>query len=139
MSQENVELVQRVYDLVSRGDIAGVLDLIGPEFELHENVLAPDAAVYHGPEGLRKWLEAAAEAFTDFKFEAERFIERGDWVFAPVRASGRGKESGAPFSARYVTAFKLRLGKFVFAASYRDLPEALEAAGLSEQDAHADS
>ena len=29
-----------------------------------------------------------------------------------------------------MTAFKLALGKIVFAASYEDLPEALEAAGL---------
>jgi ketosteroid isomerase-like protein len=132
MSQENVELVRHCYDLVGRGDLAGLVDLIGPEFELHENVLAPDAAVYRGPEGLRKWLEASQEAFADFRFEAERFIERGDWVFAPVRAYGRGKGSGAPFTALYVTDFRLRLGKFVFAASHGDLPEALDAAGLSE-------
>jgi ketosteroid isomerase-like protein len=135
MSQENVELVRRAYDLVSRGDIAGLGAIIGPGFELHENVLAPDAAVYHGNEGLKKWVDASLEAFVDFRFEPERFIERGDWVFAPVHAYGRGKGSGAPFTARYVTAFKFRFGKAVFAASYRDLAEALEAVGLSEQDA----
>jgi ketosteroid isomerase-like protein len=54
MSQENVQLVRRAYALVSRGDIPGLLDLIGPGFELHENDLAPDASVYHGSEGLRK-------------------------------------------------------------------------------------
>src|SRR5690242_8793756 len=118
MSQDNVELVRRAYGQVSRGDVAP--DLIDPRFELHENVLAPDAAVYRGPDGLKKWLEACREAFVDFRFEPERFIQRGDWVFAPVRASGRGKESGAPFSARYVTAFKLRNGKFLRAASYAD-------------------
>jgi len=31
-----------------------------------------------------------------------------------------------------VTAFKLALGKIVFAASYQELPDALEAAGLRE-------
>jgi ketosteroid isomerase-like protein len=139
MSQENVDLVGRAFDLVSRGDIAGLADIIGPGFELHENVLAPDAAVYHGREGLKTWLDASLEAFVDFRFEPERFIERGDWVFVPVHAHGRGKGSGAPFSARYVTAFKFLFGKAVFAASYEDLGEALEALGLSERDAHADS
>jgi ketosteroid isomerase-like protein len=128
MSRQNVELVQRAYEQVSRGKIDQ--DLIDPGFELHENVLAPDAAVYRGPEGLTKWLEAGVEAFADFRFEAERFIDRGEWVFAPVRASGRGKESGAPFSARYVTAFRLKDGKFLFAGSYSDLAQAFEAAGL---------
>ena len=132
MSQENVETVRRAYDLVSRGDIAGMVEIISPQFELHENVLVPDAAVYHGPDGLKKWLDAAVEAFSNFRFEPERFIERGDWIFAPVHAHGRGKGSGAPFDARYVTAFKVELGRVVFAASYADLPEALEAVGLEE-------
>ena len=51
VSQENVEIVRRMYDLVRRGDVAGLVEIISPQFELHENVLAPDAAVYHGPEG----------------------------------------------------------------------------------------
>jgi ketosteroid isomerase-like protein len=135
MSKENVEIVRRGYELVSRADIAGVLDLLDPAVELHENVLAPDASVYHGPEGVRKWFEESFEAFGDFRFEPERFIESGDWVFAPVHAHGRGRGSGASFTARYVTAFKFRLGKVVFVGSFADLPEALEAAGLSEQDA----
>jgi ketosteroid isomerase-like protein len=132
MSKENVEIVRRGYELVSREDFAGLLELVDPEIELHENVLAPDAAVYRGPEGLRKWLETSAEPFADFRFEPKRFIESGDWVLAPIHASGRGRESGAPFTADYVTVFKFRQGKVVFVASYADLSEALEAAGLSE-------
>jgi ketosteroid isomerase-like protein len=132
MSQENVEIVRRGYELVSRADVAGLLELVDPECELHENVLAPDAAVYHGPEGVRKWLEASLEAFREFRFEPERFIESGDWVVAPVHAHGRGRKSGAEFTARYVTVFKLRGGKVVFLASYADLPEALGVVGLRE-------
>jgi ketosteroid isomerase-like protein len=132
MSHGNVEIVRCAYDLVTRADIAGMDEIIGPGFELRENVLAPDAAVYHGPEGLRKWLDASLEAFSDFRFEPERFIERGDWVFVSVHSYGRGKGSGAPFEARYVTAFKVELGKLVFAASYQDLSAALEAVGLAE-------
>ena len=132
MSQENVEPVQRGFELVSQGDVAGLLDIIAPDFELHENVLAPDAAVYHGTDGLKKWFEASFEPFSDFRFEPKQFIERGDWVFASVHTFGRGRASGAPFEARYVTAFRFRSGKVVFVGSFEDLPTALEAAGLSE-------
>jgi ketosteroid isomerase-like protein len=131
VSQENLEIVRRAYELVTRGDVAGMVEIIGAHFELHENVLAPDAAVYHGPDGLKKWLDASRGAFGDFRFEPERFIERGDWIFVPVHSYGRGKESGAPFDARYVTAFKVEFGKLVFAASYQDLPAALDAVGLA--------
>jgi ketosteroid isomerase-like protein len=132
VSQENVEIVRRAYDLVTRGDIAGMVEIISPQFELRENVLAPDAAVYHGPEGLTKWLDTSIDAFREFWFEPERFIERGNWIFVPVHAYGRGKGSGAPFDARYVTAFKVELGKVAFAASYQDLSTALKAVGLEE-------
>jgi uncharacterized protein len=132
MSQENVEIAKRGFELVSRGDIPALLDVIAPDFELHENVLAPDAAVYHGTDGLKKWFEASFEAFSDFSFEPRQFIEQGDWVFAPVHARGRGSASGAPFEARYVTAFRFRSGKVVFVGSFEDLPTALEAVGLSE-------
>jgi ketosteroid isomerase-like protein len=73
--QGNVTLVRRAFGLVGNGDIAGLAEIIGPGFELHENVLAPDAGVYHGKEGLKKWLDASLEAFVDFRFEPERFIE----------------------------------------------------------------
>jgi len=130
MSQENVEIVRRAYELVARGDIAGMVEMVSPQLELRENVLVPDAAVYHGPEGLKKWLDASLEAFGDFRFEPERFIQRGDWVFVAVHSYGRGKTSGAPFDARYVTAFRVELGKVAFAASYQDLSAALQAVGL---------
>jgi ketosteroid isomerase-like protein len=132
VSQENVEIVRRAFDLVSRGDIAGMAEIIGPQFELHENVLAPDAAVYHGPDGLKRWLDGSLEAFSDFRFEPERFIERGAWIFVPVHSYGRGKGSGAPFDARYVSAFKVEREKVVMAASYENLSEALKAVGLEE-------
>ena len=132
MSQENVEVVRRAFGLVTAGDLQGIGELIGPGFELRENVLAPDAAVYYGPDGLKKWFEASFEAFAAFRFEIERLLDRGDWVFASVRAHGRGRESGAPFTARYVTAFEFRLGKVVMVASHSELSEALAAAGLEE-------
>jgi ketosteroid isomerase-like protein len=132
MSQENVQIVRRALDLLGRGDIAALLDLAAPEFELDENVLAPDAAVYHGRDGLRRWFEVSQEAFMDFRFETERFVESGEWVFAFVHVHGRGRGSGAPFTASYVTALRIRHGKVVVAASYSDLSEALEAVGLSE-------
>jgi len=91
VSQENVNLVRHCYELLRRGDTIALVDLVGPEFELHENVLALDSAVYHGPDGLRKWLEVSREAFGEFRFEPERFIESGDWIFAPVHAYGRGR------------------------------------------------
>ena len=59
----------------------------------------------------------------------------GDEVI--VRARGVG--SGAETTARLAHAIRVRNQKVVYVASFRMVAEALEALGLSEQDAHADS
>jgi hypothetical protein len=52
---------------------------------------------------------------------------------------GQGSASGAGVSDAYVFVYKLRAGLVVEGWEYRTKQEALEAVGLSEQDAHADS
>ena len=65
------------------------------------------------------------------------FIDAGDRVAVRViwRAAGRGAESNMELT----TVFTLRKGRFVYHENFWDHAEALEAVGLSEQDAHVDS
>jgi hypothetical protein len=53
--------------------------------------------------------------------------------------SGRGKESGVETSEEIFSVWTLRAGKAVEQRMFRDRGQALEAAGLSEQDAYDDS
>jgi hypothetical protein len=50
-----------------------------------------------------------------------------------------GKASGAEGETAVLPAFWLRARKVLRAETFTDRPEALEALGLSEQDAHVDS
>ena len=50
-----------------------------------------------------------------------------------------GKESGVETTRPLAFVFRLRDGRIVRGESYLDVSEALDAVGLSEQDAHADS
>jgi ketosteroid isomerase-like protein len=59
MSQENVELVQRQYEAFNRQDFEAWLDFFDPEVEFRESALTPDAATYHGHDGVRSWLAKA--------------------------------------------------------------------------------
>jgi hypothetical protein len=83
----------------------------------------------------RDWLEA----FEDYQAKAERFIEAGNKVVVGYRVTGRGKESGIevemPRWNVYAIENHLVTGVEIFGTE----TEALEAAGLSEQDAQADS
>ena len=76
----------------------------------------------------------------DMHIEAERIIDLGDdrvLVLSPQTA--RGKLSGAPFEHELAELITLEDGKIVRMTSYWHRTEALEAVGLSEQDAHSDS
>ena len=56
-----------------------------------------------------------------------------------VRLVGRGRLSGASLDERQVQSYRVRDGRITELRKYREMSEALEAAGLSEQDARADS
>jgi ketosteroid isomerase-like protein len=68
-------------------------------------------------------------------------IDAGDHVIAStvLNAVLRGQRSGPGVSDTYVFVYKLRDGLSVEGWEYRTKQEALEALGLSEQDALADS
>jgi ketosteroid isomerase-like protein len=71
--------------------------------------------------------------------EPERFFERADQVVVFVRIRGRGKGSGVEIENRAAHVGTVRSGKVVRLVVYPERAQALEAGGLSEQDAHADS
>jgi ketosteroid isomerase-like protein len=141
MSQENVEIVRRLYDRWARGDFSatGFLD---PEV-----VYSRIGTETPGMEGEWRGIEQMAagtreylRAFSDVRIEAERIIDLGDdKVLVLSRQTARGKLSGAPFEHELADLMTLKDGKIVGVVAYWHRAEALEAAGLSEQDAHADS
>jgi uncharacterized protein len=136
MSQENVEIVRRGYELYAAGDLDGVASLFADEAELADagglGVAGTAAGTRHGPEGFLRATEEALEAFEDYRVEAEEFIDAGDVVVVPVRISGRGRASGAKLDMLLAHLWVLRSGKAIRGEVYRTTEEALEAAGLEE-------
>jgi ketosteroid isomerase-like protein len=55
MSQENVEVVQRVFEAVNRGDIDAALELVADDYVMDwSNSIGPGKGVYHGEQGVRE-------------------------------------------------------------------------------------
>ena len=65
------------------------------------------------------------------------FIDAGDRV--AVRHTWRVAGHGPEVNMEVTNVFTVRKGKIVYQEFFWDHAEALEAVGLSEQDAHADS
>src|SRR6266516_739683 len=101
---------------------------------------APDLPrVVRGIEGVRQVLMAWVQAFDEFRAEIAEYIHAEDHVVCVTDYYGKSRE-GLTIQLRTGDVVEIRDGKFVrVTIGYESREKALEAVGLSQQDAHADS
>ena len=139
MSQENVEVVRRGVDAFSRAAWEESVELMAPDVEWHDSPDLPGARLHRGREGvLARWRDMA-EALDDFTVEIEQLFDAGHEVVVFLTSRGRGRVSGVEVSRQLAQVATVRDGQVVKLVGYANRTKALEAVGLSEQDAHADS
>ena len=137
MSQENVEVIRRGYDILNSGDIDAWRDhfteLLDEDVLWHPPEDVPEHATLAGREAILRYVSDYIDVFDDFHTSAEELRESGDSVVASVRLSGRIKGSAAPveLAGAQVWTFNER-GLVSRVREFRGLAEALEAAGLQE-------
>ena len=141
MSQENVEIVRRAYEALSREGLDAAFENVHPDAQYDLSAaIGPYAGIYYGREVILGFLKDYFGTWEYIDVQPEDFIEaEEDRVVVPTRARARGKESGVAIEARPTAIWTVLDGKIVRIAVFNDKAEALVAAGLSEQDAHADS
>jgi ketosteroid isomerase-like protein len=144
MSQENVEIVQRAFEIfnryrgtgLTRDDrdraFAAFAELATPDFEYVEAPEWPGASTHQGLDQYRQVLEGFFEALSQMTAEVEEILDVDDRVVVFVRWRARGTASGAEWEMRPGQVFTLRDGKIARQEIYLDREQALEAAGLSE-------
>jgi ketosteroid isomerase-like protein len=120
--------------------IRGSLQSFDPAVEVRQSayVLGTEGT-FHGYDGLARSAWELLETFRDVHWVPIRLIAGGDHVVATCEARGYGKQSGVEVNLRMGHVWTLRGGRIVAWHVYMDPTQALEAVGLSEQDAHADS
>jgi ketosteroid isomerase-like protein len=131
MSEENVDLVRRGYELFAAGDLQGVADLFAPEAQMPAAGglgVEGTMGVYRGPEGMLAAMREGIDAFDDFRVDVEEIVEDGDAVMVTVAISGRGRASGLEQTERLVHLWILHEGKVVHGEVHRTTEEALQAA-----------
>ena len=94
---------------------------------------------YRGHDGVRRWWKNLLDVFPDWNIEVLEVRDLGDVTVADLRVRGHGAGSGAPSNRRSGRWPGGGAGSASGGASSSTRAEALEAVGLSEQDAHADS
>ena len=127
MSQENVELVRRIYDAWDREESAR--DFIAADVEY----VNPDYAVESGTRRGRKSFSIVRGTYEDFEIEVERFIDAGgDQVVVLARFTGSGRGSGVPVGGEHGYVWNVQDEVAVRFQWFQSHREALKAAGLSE-------
>jgi ketosteroid isomerase-like protein len=140
MSEANVEILRRGGEVFRTGDLERyVNEFFDPEIEWRTSAEDPDAATHWGREAFKRYVEQWMESFDGLRTKTEEIIDIDDRVFTWTRWMGRGRASGVEADWHLAIVYTLRDGKVVRGEEYFDRAEALEAAGLSEQDAHAGS
>jgi ketosteroid isomerase-like protein len=138
MSQQNLSIgtVQAWFEAFT-DDTNAFRDTLHPDIEWfpfednHSPSFGTDAAMR-----IRQhWLDSWQEQVVDL----QGIAVRGDNVVVTAHITARGKGSGVEVDTRLHFHFGLRDGRIVHIYEHLDRAEALEAAGLSEQDAPADS
>jgi len=99
----------------------------------------PEPGPFRGHEAIQAMAARWMDLFSDFRSDVKEYIDAGEYVVVPTRMSGHLTDSDADVVIDEVYVNKCRDGKIVEVRECRTREEAFEAAGLSEQDAHADS
>jgi ketosteroid isomerase-like protein len=94
VSKENVDKVLSGYEALNRGDFDWVAERLHPDVVWKVVPFLPDPGPFHGPEGVRGFLETWSDAFDEFQIVPEEAIDAGDRVMVMALVRGRGKDSG---------------------------------------------
>jgi ketosteroid isomerase-like protein len=137
MSEENVEIVRRLYEEwyagLERGDPGAPFDsgVLADDYEWIVPEPLDGRTVWRGREEFVEFFRTWTEEFEGWSVRVEQLIDAGDdRVVALTLQSATGKGSGAPVELHLGQVQELKDGRLIRTRNYFTHAEALEAAGL---------
>jgi ketosteroid isomerase-like protein len=109
--------------------------VLSPDVEVIDLDISLDAERFRGHSGVRRWIEAWGDAWGSWRIDLPEVRPVGDdRAIALFVMVVTGQDSGIELSRRDALVCTVREGKIAEMTYYNEqqLPQALEAAGLSE-------
>jgi ketosteroid isomerase-like protein len=134
MSNENVILVQAIYDAFAKGDIPAVLGRMSPDIVWNEaeNFPYADGNPYVGPDAIVKGVFARlGSEWSGFAVAVEDILDAGDTIVATGRYTGACKATGKPIRAQFAHVWSIADGKAVRFQQYTDTLQVARATGAA--------
>jgi ketosteroid isomerase-like protein len=132
MSQENVEVVRRIFDGWATGDFGAGFSDLDPEVAFVVRHPFPEAVSTVGPAGIGEYMRGFLDNWESYAVEARESQAIGDLVLVDAVQRGVGKASGIAMEQPFFMLFTFRGGRIVRIESILERDQALEAAGLLE-------
>ena len=132
MSQENIEVVRRIFELWNRGDLTAWISMHHPEVI----IVPPDG----WPEGQQarsreEWMAQArrlTDSWAEQHIEVKQIVDSGDSVLVLFSWITRGKGSDIPLVTDMASVATVHDGLVTRSMFFTDPAKALEAVRLSE-------
>ena len=133
MSQENVEIVRRIYDegLIDR-DPEWLLELATPDIEYVNPQYAVEPGVRRGRAEVAQAMRRFAEPWEDSRHELRQLYDCGEIVVAAVSWHIRGRGSERELVNKEAHTWTLHGGRIARFEWGQDVVKALEAAGAGD-------
>lgn len=134
MSEENINVVRRAFDALSRGDADGALRDATDDLELDwSNSVGPAKGVYRGRKQVLEFWASFSDAFDELRWDPEEILDLDESrVLVVNHIRMRGRKSGIDVDAVGAQLWTFTDGRARSVKLYQSKAEALEAAGLEE-------
>jgi ketosteroid isomerase-like protein len=131
MSQENVEIVERLVEAWDRGDLNAWLELFDEHVVWVPVTDHPEPEPLHGREGVLTFAEHWMEPWDYYGFHTIDLSDHGDVVIWTARHQGR-QTGGVEMDTAMTAVFAFGLGRVVQVRWFWHREQALEAVGVRE-------
>ena len=126
MPPSNADVVRAVVSAFNRGDFAAALEMCTEDVEFDWSRRMLDGEVFHGHEGVRRFMQGAWEVFDEIHIPAEDLTELGNGVVLLAgKARFKGHASGLDVEASAANLWTVRDGKVCRFRFYQSKEEAL--------------
>jgi hypothetical protein len=133
MSQENVEVVLRLMEIMRDTGSERVADFWDPDGDYYPVRKFPESRPRHGPDDIQSFVAEYESAWESYEFNVKEAHAVGDdrvFLHGYIRAEGR--ESGVALEGDLYQCFWLRHGKLFRQEDHLTKKGALHALGLPE-------
>ena len=130
MSQENVEVIRRLYDSLDKGDVPTVLAQMDQHIEWREaeNLIYADRNPYVGPQAILEGVfTRVGTEWEWFSTTPEKLLDAGDNVVVLGTYTGKHKETQRELRVQFAYVWDLKGGSVVKFQQYTDTKQFAEA------------